>query len=158
MILSLAFITVSNSHFAVSTCSQTAIKMRSTKSLPVAYTLWFFLGWFGVHQFYLRRDRHAFFTWATLGGICGLGWIRDLFYIPTYVADVNESDESMTELIERIRKGEKPRQGICRWAASLALGYLFAILIYMSLWTDDLNLRYQNAIAVVAHVTAALGE
>lgn len=131
--------------------------MGAKKSLHITYTLWFFLGWFGVHQFYLRRDKHAFFTWATLGGVVGLSWIRDLFYIPSYVEDVNETEEYMAALGEKMRK-DKPRQGFCRWAATLALGYLFSVLIYMSLWSEDLNSRYQTAIAVLAHLAGVLGE
>jgi hypothetical protein len=30
------------------------------KSVSVAYGLWFFLGLFGVHHFYLNRDKHCF--------------------------------------------------------------------------------------------------
>ena len=65
------------------------------KSLKVAYGLWFLFGWLGVHHFYLRRDRHAFFTFVTLGGVFGIGWFRDLFNLPRYVDDVNETPEFM---------------------------------------------------------------
>jgi len=128
------------------------------KSVPVAYILWFFLGILGVHQFYLRRNHHAFFLWATLGGIAGIGWLRDLFYIPTYVAAANESEEYMSELNELKSKKKVPDQGVCRWAASVALGYIFAILMYAVLWSDHLNERYVNTIIVLAHTFGALGK
>ena len=87
-----------------------------------------------------------------------MSWIRDVFCIPRYVADVNETEEYMRELGERMRNDKKPKQGVCRWAASLCLGYLFAILIYMSLWSEDLHERYQIALSVLAHFSAAVGK
>ena len=60
------------------------------KNLFVAYLLWFLLGWLGVHHFYLRRNRQAFVWWATLGGIFGLGWLRDVVRLPEYVDAANK--------------------------------------------------------------------
>ena len=129
------------------------------KSVTVAYILWFFLGWLGVHQFYLRRDRHAFFTWATLGGVIGIAWLRDLFYIPTYVADANETPEEYRQKVEQQSQTHKmPTPGFCRWAASLTLGYIFALLTYAVLWREDLHHRYVYVIAALAHTLAALGK
>ena len=56
------------------------------KSVVFTYFLWFFFGWFGLHHFYLGRDRHAFTWWSTFGGMFLLGWVRDAWRIPTYVA------------------------------------------------------------------------
>ncbi|XP_041374208.1 dnaJ homolog subfamily C member 22-like [Gigantopelta aegis] len=67
----------------------------------VTYVLWFFLGWLGVHHFYLKRDRHAFVWWATLGGLFGLGWIRDIWRIPDYVQECNEDEEFYKKKKER---------------------------------------------------------
>lgn len=63
----------------------------------VAYVLWLFLGIWGVHQFYLRRDRHAFVLWATLGGVCGLGWLRDCWHLPRYVDECNRAHKTRPE-------------------------------------------------------------
>lgn len=63
-------------------------------SQTVAYVLWLFLGILGVHQFYLRRDRHAFVLWATLGGVCGLGWLRDYWHLPRYVDESNRAHKT----------------------------------------------------------------
>lgn len=128
------------------------------KSVTIAYILWFFLGWLGVHQFYLRRDRHAFFTWATLGGMIGLGWLRDLFYIPSYVADVNETPEYVSQVQSRKQSEKRPSLGVARWAASVALSYIFALLAYTVFWSEDLHVRYTTAITVLAHTVAGLGE
>ncbi|GGG46004.1 hypothetical protein GCM10011374_05400 [Kocuria dechangensis] len=54
------------------------------KSLALAYVLWFFLGWLGVHKFYLRQPIWGL-IYLVLGG---LGWgmagigIGFLFLVP----------------------------------------------------------------------------
>ena len=62
------------------------------KNTFVAYLLWLIGGGFGLHHFYLGRDRHAF-TWICTWGGYGLGWIRDFFRIPDYVEDANDEEE-----------------------------------------------------------------
>ena len=63
--------------------------MGSKKSTFVTYILWLLGGFLGLHLFYLRRDRHCFVWWATFGGYVGIGWFRDAFRIPEYVAEAN---------------------------------------------------------------------
>jgi hypothetical protein len=58
------------------------------KSLRVVYLLWFFLGWFGAHQFYLGKvDRGigylVTFAWFTIG------WWVDLFTLPAQLKRIN---------------------------------------------------------------------
>lgn len=43
--------------------------LEADKSIIIAYVLWLFGGLFGLHHIYLRRDRHAFVWWCTLGSI-----------------------------------------------------------------------------------------
>lgn len=74
------------------------------KSVIWAYVLWLFSGIFGVHHFYLRRDRHAFVWWTTLGGF-GVGWLFEIFRIPRYVRDAN--DEHPLELKARMQQNKK---------------------------------------------------
>ena len=48
------------------------------KSKGVAYLLWFFLGWAGIHRFYCGK----WFTgliWMFTFGRLGVGWFLDLF-------------------------------------------------------------------------------
>ncbi|XP_051914131.1 dnaJ homolog subfamily C member 22 isoform X1 [Hippocampus zosterae] len=58
------------------------------KSVMVAYALWAVGGLFGLHHFYLGRDSQTLLWILTLGGF-GIGWIRDLICIPTYVTEAN---------------------------------------------------------------------
>lgn len=68
------------------------------KSVGVAYLLWFFLGFLGIHQFYLGRNgmglAYLLLTvllgWVGLGlVIVGVALLVDLFLIPTYTRDAN---------------------------------------------------------------------
>jgi TM2 domain-containing membrane protein YozV len=77
------------------------------KSVCVTYLLWLIGGWFGLHQIYLRRDRHAFLIWSSAAGYLGFGLLRDLWRIPEYVKDANEDPGYMEELIKNMKKKRK---------------------------------------------------
>ncbi|MCT1801835.1 TM2 domain-containing protein [Kocuria carniphila] len=74
------------------------------KSALLSYVLWFFLGWLGVHKFYLQQPFQGIFYvllwvigWFTtpiiigwfILGLWGLLMIIDLFLIPLRVAQLN---------------------------------------------------------------------
>ena len=46
---------------------------KSAKSKLVAYLLWFFLGWAGIHHFYLRRYHQGILWLTSFGGFFGIG-------------------------------------------------------------------------------------
>lgn len=79
------------------------------KSIFLTYILWLFSGFFGIHHFYLGRDIQAFLWWCTLGGYFGLGWLRDIFYIPGYVAVANSEPETVHKYKEYVRSHPKVR-------------------------------------------------
>lgn len=78
----------------------------SIKSVFLTYVLWLFGGIFGCHHFYLRRDRHAFVWWTTLGGF-GVGWLGEVLRLPRYVRDANEDPKHMAELVRRMSSNKK---------------------------------------------------
>lgn len=82
------------------------VNMPSQKSVIVAYIFWLFGGIFGVHHFYLRRDKHAFVWWSTLGGF-GIGWLGEIFRIPRYVRDANEDPQHIQALVKRMKHNKK---------------------------------------------------
>jgi TM2 domain-containing membrane protein YozV len=57
-------------------------------STGIAYLLWFFLGVFGVHRFYLGKTGSGL-LWLLTGGLCGIGQVVDLFLIPSMVDEAN---------------------------------------------------------------------
>lgn len=59
-----------------------------TKSVGVAYVLWFFLGVIGVHKFYLGKTGIGISYIFTLGWL-GIGLIIDLFTLPSQVRKAN---------------------------------------------------------------------
>lgn len=58
------------------------------KHLDDAYPLWFPLGLLGFHHFYLKRPVWGFLYMLTLGFL-GIGWLIDLFRMPTLVRNCN---------------------------------------------------------------------
>lgn len=77
------------------------------KSTFLAYLLWLFGGVFGLHHFYLGRDIQAFLWWCTLGGYFGFGWLRDIFYIPSYVANANQDPEFVNKFVSSLQSNPK---------------------------------------------------
>ncbi|MEL7188366.1 MAG: TM2 domain-containing protein, partial [Pseudomonadota bacterium] len=66
----------------------------NSKSVLVAYLLWFFFGWLSVHRFYAGKTKSAVvrlimaFTVVLLPVVILL-WIIDLFLIPSMVGEEN---------------------------------------------------------------------
>ncbi len=57
-------------------------------STALAYILWFFFGCLGVHRFYCGRIGTGV-LWACTGGLLGIGWLVDLFLVPSLVREAN---------------------------------------------------------------------
>merc|ERR1712110_837549 len=108
------------------------------KSVFVTYILWLCFGWFGLHQFYLGRDRHAFVLWSTFGGMFLFGWIRDLWRIPSYVEDANESEKYLAELTTLMRTHQFPRFTVVRFVGMLFVGYFYGTLVKLALPVEEL--------------------
>lgn len=58
------------------------------KDIGVAYLLWFFLGFLGAHKFYLGRIGMGVLYILT-AGLFGIGWLIDLFTLPTQTHAAN---------------------------------------------------------------------
>ena len=81
------------------------------KSTGASYLLWFFLGYFGAHRFYLGRTGSgiaqfllAIFGWLPLflgWMVLGVWWLIDAFLIPQLIQQEN------TKLIERLDGGRR---------------------------------------------------
>lgn len=64
------------------------VYLRPDKSLGVAYVLWFFLGFLGVHHFYLGKVGRGVGYLLTCGWFF-IGLLIDLFTLPPQVQRVN---------------------------------------------------------------------
>ncbi|XP_014664214.1 PREDICTED: dnaJ homolog subfamily C member 22-like [Priapulus caudatus] len=127
------------------------------KSVLTTYILWLIGGWFGLHHLYLGRDRHAFVWWCTMGGVFGMGWLRDLSRIPEYVDDANERPEYVTYLVSKFRSYEKPPFNVTRFAGQLILGSLFGYLTLLALPENLLKHSFYRALIVFVPYGVALG-
>ncbi|XP_015607451.1 dnaJ homolog subfamily C member 22 [Cephus cinctus] len=104
-----------------------------------AYLHWLFGGILGAHHFYLGRDDHAFVWYCTLGGYFGIGWLRDLFKIPTYVADANEEVQYMEWFKNQVRINQKPPYSTVRFLGAVIVSYLWGQLIYLAIPNEEIN-------------------
>lgn len=68
--------------------------MIKERELWVSYLLWFFLGPVGVHKFFLGKIGMGILYLFT-GGIFLIGWIIDLFTLPSQVRAYNDEVRSM---------------------------------------------------------------
>jgi len=99
----------------------------------VAYFLWLIGGGLGLHHLYLRRWKQAFVWWCLPGGYFGVGWFRDLWRIPEYVADYNKEAAHVRKMKEQIKANEVPPWKWARWMGMLVVGNMFGVLPGMAL-------------------------
>ncbi|XP_032527622.1 dnaJ homolog subfamily C member 22 [Danaus plexippus] len=122
------------------------VNMPSQKSVIVAYIFWLFGGIFGVHHFYLRRDKHAFVWWSTLGGF-GIGWLGEIFRIPRYVRDANEDPQHIQALVKRMKHNKKPPFSMNRFTGMLMVSYSWGQMMMLAVPPEEIwgiNFRYLN--------------
>ena len=78
------------------------------KRVLTAYLWWTFLGLFGAHQFYLgNKLRGHLYLWTL--GLCGFGWLLDLFTLPRQLHRVNaqlQLEAAEPQIVPRIRSEE----------------------------------------------------
>ncbi|XP_055529291.1 dnaJ homolog subfamily C member 22 [Wyeomyia smithii] len=103
------------------------------KSVFIAYILWLFGGFFGLHHLYLHQDRRAFVWWCTLGGYFGCGWLSEIYQIPAMVRDCNEDPRFVEEFREKIRTYKKPPFNTPRFVMAIMVGFLFGQMIMISI-------------------------
>ena len=125
------------------------------KSSIITYLLWLFAGAWGVHLFYLGRDRHGFVWFITCGGIFGAGWLRDFFRIQDYIDEANDNP-TYIKYAKRIQiNNPTPPFSSVRFSGELAVGMLFGTLLLATVpqeYCEDLLiailLQVMSAVAV----------
>ena len=78
------------------------------KKLWVAYLLWFLFGFLGVHKFYLDKIVLGILYILT-GGLFFIGWLIDLFTLPSQVDLYNLKMQSMYPSNHKIDSPESDR-------------------------------------------------
>jgi len=73
---------------------------RKKKSALIVWLLWLFVGYLGVHRFYLGKIGTGILFLLT-GGILGIGWFIDIFLNQRNVNRKNEEIEM--NLMQRIK-------------------------------------------------------
>ena len=96
------------------------------KKLWVAYILWFFFGFLGIHKFYLNKIVIGVLYIFT-GGLFFIGWFVDLFTLPSQVdlynlkmqnlyssnhRQQNHDQDEMDEVIRKARGLEERLQNV----------------------------------------------
>src|SRR5688500_3596133 len=92
----------------------------NTHSLVVGYVLWLF-GFTGGHRFYYGHQLTGT-LWFVTAGLCGIGWLIDLFLIPGM--------DRRADL--RYRAG--PYNYTVAWVLLTFLGYLGIHRFYLRKW------------------------
>ena len=132
-------------------------RTKKQKSIFWTYVLWLFGGLFGAHHVYLERDIQAFVYFSTFGGYFGLGWLRDIYRIPSYVRDANEDPGFLNEFKHKVRSNGKPPFSTVRFAAENAVAYLWAELFRNAIPEDEIfgiNFRH---LLILTPLVIALG-
>ncbi|KAF0982420.1 hypothetical protein FDP41_011350 [Naegleria fowleri] len=83
------------------------------KDVLVAYILWFFLGFLGVHRLYLDQPLW-FVIYFLTGALCGIGWLIDLCLIPSMVDRCNQANNTVytTTTTTTYTTPTAPQQGV----------------------------------------------
>ena len=68
------------------------VPQTGSKDVVVAYLLWFFVGWLGVHRFYLGHNGIGVLYLLTFAGF-GIGWVIDALIMPQLVQQANTSNQ-----------------------------------------------------------------
>ena len=114
-----------------------------SKYTIVAYILWITLGWFGTHLFYLGKEHQGILWLTSFSGLFGIGWLRDMYRIPSYVKEANNDREFM---LRRSFESRKKRPSVWsnnhRVVAQVLFGIFYRKLIFLSLPEEYADVWY----------------
>ncbi|XP_014261574.1 dnaJ homolog subfamily C member 22 [Cimex lectularius] len=126
------------------------------KSLFVTYFLWLFFGVFGLHHFYLGRDIQGFLWFSSFGGYLA-GWLRDLFYIPSYVKAANHDSDYMSQFSDKVRNSKSPPYSLWRNCGCVFTAYIWGSMIHMAIPKEEFSNPYTDLLYHLVPLGIALG-
>lgn len=118
------------------------------KSYRVALFCFLFGGVFGLHHFYLGRNRHGILCLFTFGGFL-LGLIDDFMHLRYYVSWANFEKEFEVEYLLKIQRNPTPELGLMRTTIMGIAAQLFALLVHAAIPTDLLDPWMSQLLAVI---------
>ena len=114
-----------------------------SKYTIVAYILWITLGWFGTHLFYLGKDHQGILWLTSFSGLFGIGWLRDIYRIPSYVKEANNDSEfTVRQSFESRKKRPSVWSNSHRVVAQVLFGIFYRKLIFLSLPEEYIEVWY----------------
>lgn len=122
-----------------------------TKRLLVAVALWALGGPAGLHHLYLGRDNHALLWMLTLGGF-GIGWLWELWMLPGWVAQANNTQEPPSD--------KHPPLSPIRFLGQAVVGIYFGLVAVIGLSTlpGFYLLALPLAVGLGVHLVSGVGD
>jgi TM2 domain-containing membrane protein YozV len=111
---------------------------QGTHSVAMGYILWLF-GWLGVHRFYYGKPISGTIWFFTLG-LCGIGWLVDLFLIPSMDREADL----------RFAPGAKDYNAA--WLLLVFLGMFGAHRMYMGKWLSGFLYFFTGGIFLLGYL------
>jgi TM2 domain-containing membrane protein YozV len=111
---------------------------QGTHSVAMGYILWFF-GFLGVHRFYYGKPISGTIWFFTLG-LCGIGWLVDLFLIPSMDREADL----------RFTPGAKDYNAA--WLLLVFLGMFGAHRMYMGKWLSGFLYFFTGGIFLLGYL------
>lgn len=111
---------------------------QGTHSVAMGYILWFF-GFLGVHRFYYGKPISGTIWFFTLG-LCGIGWLVDLFLIPSMDREADV----------RFAAGAKDYNAA--WLLLVFLGMFGVHRMYMGKWLSGFLYFFTGGIFLLGYL------
>ena len=113
-------------------------RAADTHGYPLGYLLWIF-GFTGAHRFYYGRKLTGT-LWFCTAGLCGIGWLVDLFLIPSMAREAG------------VRYADGPYSYELGWILLTFLGPFGVHRFYLGKWITGLLWLFSLGGLGIAHV------
>lgn len=115
-------------------------KKENTHSILIGYILWFF-GFTGAHRFYYGKPVTGC-IWFFTGGLLLIGWIVDLFLIPSMDAQADK----------RYGTESDPKSYNLAWVLLTFLGFFGVHRFYMEKWVTGVIWFFTGGLFLVGYL------
>jgi len=120
---SIGAITLAVIYYVCSACASVFVFCRVRGSvrpvrLRIASFLWCFFGFTGAHRFYTKHTITGF-IWLFTGGLCGVGWLVDLFLLRRMISRYNVHGSRLPKFFQGMRNRLRNRVGKNRYRKTI---------------------------------------